>query len=250
MSYKIKLEIFEGPLDLLLFLIRKNELDIYNIPIAEITRQYLEYLELMQSLDLNIAGEYLVMAATLMHIKSKMLLPPEEVEEEEAEEEDPREELIRRLLEYQKFKEAAEHLEERERHQKDVFSRTPYDEKKYAPDDDEVYFEASVFDLISAFSKALKKVPKEKFQEIIQDEFTVSDKIHELLHILMEKEVLYVTRLFKNSKNKLEVIAIFLAILELIRLKEILVVQEKPFGEIQIRRNTEQIRPKLRSTYE
>jgi segregation and condensation protein A len=248
MTYKVKLEFFEGPLDLLLYLIKKNEIDIYNIPIAQISQQYLEYIGLMRSLDLNIAGEYLVMAATLMHIKSKMLLPPEEFEEEEEEEEDPRAELVRRLLEYQKFKQAAAHLEEREIKQKDVFTRQASKIKQYRDSKGEVYFEASVFDLISAFSEILEKVPKEKFQEVIKDEFTVSEKIHELLHMLMEKEKVYVSRLFKRAKSKLEIIAFFLAILELIRLKEIVVIQKRPFDEIQIRRNIEKIQPELRST--
>ena len=117
MTYKVKLEVFEGPLDLLLFLIKKEEVDIYDIPIAKITDQYLEYLELMQLLDLSIAGEFLVMAATLMHIKSKLLLPPDETEPESEEEQDPRAELVKRLLEYKKFKEAAAELSQKESHQ-------------------------------------------------------------------------------------------------------------------------------------
>ncbi len=247
MTYKVKLELFEGPLDLLLYLIKKSEIDIYNIPIAQVSQQYLEYIELMRSLDLNIAGEYLVMAATLMHIKSKMLLPREESEEEEEEEEDPRVDLVKQLLEYQKFKQAAAHLEKREIKQKDVFIRSASKIKKYRDQEGKVYFEASVFDLISAFSEVLERVPKEKFQEVIKDEFTVADKIHELLHRLMEKEIIYVNRLFKKAKDKIEIIAFFLAILELIRLKEIIVIQREPFSKIQIRRNTEKIQSSLRS---
>ena len=249
MSYKIKLEIFEGPLDLLLFLIKESELDISNIPIAEITKQYLEYLDLMRHMDLNIAGEYLVMAATLMHIKSKMLLPAEEAAEEDIEEDDPRAELVKKLLEYQQFKEAASHLELREVRQKDIFARAPQDAKKFRDDSGEVYFEATVFDLISAFSTVLTRVSKEKFQEVIKDEFTVSEKIHELLHKLTAEKTISVDNLFKKAKNKLEIIATFLAILELIRLKEIIVFQRRPFGQIQIMRNSEQIQPKIRSTY-
>ena len=249
MSYKIKLEIFEGPLDLLLFLIKQSELDISNIPIAEITKQYLEYLDLMRHMDLNIAGEYLVMAATLMHIKSKMLLPAEEAAEEDIEEDDPRAELVKKLLEYQQFKEAASHLELREVRQKDIFVRAPQDAKKFRDNSGEVYFEATVFDLISAFSTVLTRVSREKFQEVIKDEFTVSEKIHELLHKLTAEETIFVDNLFEKAKNKLEIIATFLAILELIRLKEIIVFQRRPFGQIQIRRNSEQIQPKVRSTY-
>ncbi|MDP8261319.1 MAG: segregation/condensation protein A [Candidatus Kappaea frigidicola] len=249
MAYKVKLEIFEGPLDLLLFLIRKSELDIYNIPIAAITKQYLEYIDVLRNMDLNIAGEYIVMAATLMHIKSKMLLPQEEAEEEDVEEEDPRAELVKRLLEYQKFKEAASHLEERELKQKDVFARSPKEIKKYTDAQGEIYFEASVFDLISAFSTVLTRVSKDKFREIIKDEFTVSEKIHELLHSLTENNKIQVDSLFKKSKNKIEIIVTFLAILELIRLKEIMAIQKEPFGSISVMRNTKQIQPQVRSTY-
>jgi segregation and condensation protein A len=249
MAYKVKLEIFEGPLDLLLFLIRKSELDIYNIPIAVITKQYLEYIDLMRNMDLNIAGEYIVMAATLMHIKSKMLLPQEEIEEEDVEEDDPRAELVKRLLEYQKFKEAASHLEERELKQKDIFARAAKEIKKYTDPSGEIYFEASVFDLISAFSTVLRKVPKDKFREIIKDEFTVSEKIHELLHSLTQSSKIQVDSLFKKAKNKIEIIVTFLAILELIRLKEIIAIQKEPFGSISVIRNTQQIQPQVRSTY-
>ncbi len=144
MSYKVKLEVFEGPLDLLLYLIKKEEVNIYDIPIAKITDQYLEYLELMQLMDLDIAGEFLVMAATLMHIKSRMLLPPDQLEEEEAEE-DPRAELVRRLLEYKKFKEAASQLATMESQQKHFFPRvgTLKPEEVLAPKD--ILFEAGLF---------------------------------------------------------------------------------------------------------
>ena len=156
MSYKVRLEIFEGPLDLLLHLIKKEEVDISDIPISKIAGQYLEYLELMKMLDLNIAGEFIVMAATLMHIKSKMLLPKVEGEEE-LEEEDPRAELVKRLLEYKKFKEVAGELFYMEKCQKDVFSRQISENTKITKEDD-VYFEASLFDLISTFNKVMKEI--------------------------------------------------------------------------------------------
>ncbi|MBM3252903.1 MAG: chromosome segregation protein ScpA [Candidatus Omnitrophica bacterium] len=243
MTYKVKLDVFEGPLDLLLFLIKKEEIDIYDIPIAEITDQYLEYLELMKMLDLNIAGEFLVMAATLMHIKSRMLLPPEELTPEEEEQEDPRVELVRKLLEYKKFKEAASELAKRELTERNVFTRQF---SEGATEEEGQYFEASLFDLISAFSKVLKKLPKEIFYEIIKDEFTIEEKIHEIFHRLINEPVLYFTQLFNNSKSKLEVIITFLAVLELIRLREILIRQEILFGEIQIVRNTKKIEPTIR----
>ena len=233
MSYKVKLDVFEGPLDLLLYLIKKNELDIYDIPISNITEQYLEYLELMRMLDLNIAGEFLVMAATLIHIKSKMLLPPEEKEILPEEEEDPREELVRRLLEYKRFKEVAGVLQDLEGQRKKMFTRSTVADIE----SEDKFFEANLFDLITALTRVLKDVPKEIFQEIIKDEFTVEQKVHDLLHMLVEKPVIYLTELFKNAKSKLEIIATFLAVLELIRLKEIIVAQKKSFDDIEVIRN-------------
>ena len=239
MSYKVKLEIFEGPLDLLFYLIKKEEIDIYDIPIAKITEQYLEYLELMKLLDLNIAGEFLVMAATLMHIKSKMLLPPEEGEEEIPEEEDPREELVRRLLEYKKFKDAAAQLCHKGLRQKDFFGRPAPTPPLGSDANGEEYFEASLFDLISAFTKVIKDVPKQLFHEVTKDEFTVEEKIHDIFHLLVANPVLSLNRLFSEAKSRLEIITTFLAVLELMRLKEITVKQSRTFGEIIIERNKE-----------
>jgi len=243
MTYKVNLEIFEGPLDLLLYLIKKDEFNIEDIPISAITKQYLQYMDLMRMLDLDIAGEFLVMAATLMHIKSKILLPPEDTEEEKSEE-DPREELVKKLLEYRKFKEAAEQLKARETQQKEVFSRPaarqPIEDNGR---EDEPYFEASIFDLLSAFSKILKEVPKNKFYELVKDEVTVSEKIHEIFHILVKKPVIYFLELFGKARNKIDIIATFLALLELIRMKEVKVRQDKIFGDIKIIRNSERITP-------
>jgi len=242
MSYKIKLDIFEGPLDLLLYFVKKDHLNIYDIPIAQVTKQYLAYLELMRLLDLNIAGEFLVMAATLMQIKSRMLLPKDEAVKEEDEESDPRQELVQRLLEYQRFKEIASELRQKEQKQQEHFSRRPGTQTpSSANQSDEIYFEASIFDLINAFTQALKEVPRELFYEVIKDEFTVDQKIHDILHLLIKQEVLILTQLFSQAKNKLEIIATFLAVLELIRLKEILVRQKGLFGEIEIIRNTNNI---------
>lgn len=244
MSYKIKLEIFEGPLDLLLYLVKKDHLNIYDISIARVTEQYLKYLELMKLLDLNIAGEFLVMAATLMQIKSKMLLPIE-ANQEIQEEEDPRAELVRRLLEYEKFKEIAEDLRQRESHQQEVFKRPKSEENKEMPAETETqsYFEASIFDLINAFSEALDEVPKEVFYEVVKDEFTIADKIHQLLHLLLVSTSIRLSELFAQAKNKMEIIVTFLAILELIRMKEIIIRQKELFGEIDIIRNKENIIP-------
>lgn len=242
MTYKVKLEIFEGPLDLLLYLIKKEEIDIYDIPIATITDQYLEYLEMMKLLDLDIAGEFIVMAATLMQIKSKMLLPPEEVPAEEAVEEDPRAELVRRLLEYKKFKEAADELAGKEAIAGRFYARKD-DERPVFESEDSPFFEASIFDLLTAFSKILKDVPKETFYKLVKDEFTVGEKIHDIFHILVNKPKIYFSRLFAEAKSKLEIIVTFLAVLELIRLKEILIIQKEPFGEIEIVRNSDTVKP-------
>ncbi|MFC1807665.1 segregation and condensation protein A [Candidatus Omnitrophota bacterium] len=242
MTYKVKLEIFEGPLDLLLYLVKKNEFSIQDIPISAVTDQYLQYLELMQMLDLDIAGEFLVMAATLMHVKSKMLLPPEEVEAQE-EEDDPRSELVKKLLEYRKFKEAAEQLKGLEAVNKEVFPRSGAREPITNSAEDELFFEASIFDLLSAFSKVLKTVSKDSVYEVIKDEVTVSDKIHEIFHLLVKRPTLYFLELFNKARNKLEIIATFLALLELIRMKEVLIKQDKVFGDIKIIRNSERITP-------
>lgn len=237
---KVKLEVFEGPLDLLLYLIKKEEIDIYDIPIANITQQYLEYLEFMKLLDLNIAGEFILMAATLMHIKSKMLLPPDPNEVKEEEEMDPRLELVQKLLEYKKFKEAAGELFQMEVRQKDVFPRSvTYNMEK----DSKSCFEASLFDLITAFNKILKDIPKNVFYEVIKDEFTVEGKMHDIFHLLVNKSVVFFSDLFKGAKNKFEIVTIFLAVLELIRLKEIVAFQDRPFTEIRIERNPENIKP-------
>ncbi|MBM3244729.1 MAG: hypothetical protein FJZ15_02955 [Candidatus Omnitrophica bacterium] len=244
MSYKIKLDLFEGPLDLLLYLVKKDHLNIYDIPIAKVTDQYLSYLELMRMLDLNVAGEFLVMAATLLAIKSKMLLPAEEGEGQ-AEEVDPRAELVERLLEYERFKQIAEDLRQKEVSQQDVFKRSKAQDLNELPEPEvkEIYFEASIFDLINAFTKALQDVPKEVFYEVIKDEFTIEEKVHKILHLLLVKDSVGLSDLFEESKNKIEIVVTFLAILELIRLKEIVARQKELFDEIEITRNKENIIP-------
>lgn len=226
---KIRLDIFEGPLDLLLYLIKKDHLNIYDIPITNVVGQYLQFLELMKFLDINIASEYMVMAATLINIKSKTLLP--KPPDPEVPEEDPREELVKKLLEYEKFKEAAQFLKEKEKERLKYVTRP-----EASPQETEVYLEASIFDLISAFKSALKDVPRDIFFEIIKDEFTVEQKIHDLLHLFLVKETVSLDELFSSAKSKLEVVVIFLAILELIRLREIVAVQKVLFGQISIAR--------------
>ena len=240
MTYKVQLPVFEGPLDLLLYLIKKEEINIYDIPIAKITDQYLEYLEMMKLLDLDIAGEFILMAATLMHIKSKTLLPMEAKEEDRLEEEeDPREELVKKLLEYKKFKDAADRLKDMRLKRRNIFTRLVGKDVPPQAHDEKQYFEASLFDLITAFSKILKEVPRGAFHEVIKDEFTVSDKIHDILHTLIAKKAIFFKSLFKNAQNRGEVVAIFLALLELVKLREVVVKQRDPFSEIEIARNLE-----------
>jgi segregation and condensation protein A len=232
-EYKVQLEVFEGPLDLLLYLIRKEEVDIYNIPIERITTQYMEYLGLMRMLDLNIAGEFIVMAATLMMIKSRMLLPVEERPELEEEEEDPRWELVRQLIEYKKFKDAASRLEDI------AFDR----ENTFHMGGPTVVFEqesgvglqdVSLFDLITAFREVLKNARPEEIREIYAETFTVSDKVELIIKRIGSEKKIRFTELFGAHASKHEIICTFLALLELIRLRQVAVRQRERFGEITI----------------
>src|SRR4030042_2172881 len=190
----VKLAAFEGPLDLLLHLIKKNEIDIYDIPITVIPRQYLEYLEVMKSLNLDVAGEFLLMAATLLHIKSKMLLPPSEEEqgeeEQEEPEEDPRAELVRRLLEYQRYKEAALDLAQGSLLDREVFARKFFVEKVLEDAEEILAGEVTLFDLLEAMKKILQGIPPEEFQEISLDKLSIKEKIHQIMEHLWEKESL------------------------------------------------------------
>ncbi len=251
MTYKIKLDFFQGPLDLLLFLIKRDKIDIYDIPIADITRQYIEYIELMKLLDLEVAGEFLVMAATLMHIKSKMMLPEDPEADPEEAEADPREELVKRLLEYKKFKDAAEQLSLMHERHRGMFMREGEGGKALVMSQDgENFFEASLFDLINAFRKVLKDAPRETFHKVIRNQFTVSDKIHEIYHLLAEKPRMLFSDLFRKASGKDEIIATFLAVLELMKMREILAVQSDLFGEIEVIRNPDVARENTVETRE
>jgi len=234
-NYKVELEIFEGPLDLLLYLIRKDELNVHDIPISRITEQYLEYLELMKLLDLNIAGEFVLMAATLMHVKSRMLLPPTERPEAEDEgpEEDPRLDLIRQLLEYKRFKEVAQDLHRLEVEQSSTFSRNEEDSSLVAAAERPLA-EVSIFDLLAAFSDVFKRVADTPVSEIIGDEVRVGDKIREIKELLQHSDVVLFLDLFRPEASRMEIVATFLAMLELIRLKTILAFQRRPFGAIEL----------------
>ncbi len=232
MAYEIKLEVFEGPLDLLLFLIRKNEIDIYNIPIAAITEEYLKHLEAMKSLNLDLAGEYLVMASTLVHIKSRMLLPVSE-DESEIDEEDPRAELVRQLLEYKAFKEAALDLGKRNLLGRDVFKREAFPERDMVRDDQQLV-ELSIFELIEAFQKVLSTMKKEDIMEIEGERFSLTDTINEILEKLQASKDMTFNELLGEGFTRRKLIYNFLAILELMKLKMIRACQAAPFGVIRI----------------
>src|SRR5438876_3566855 len=233
-DYKVKLEIFEGPLDLLLFLIKRDEIDIYDISLERITRQYLEYLQAFKELDIDIAGEFVVMAANLIYLKSRSLLPADQQPpDEEADEDDPRWDLIRQLIEYKKFKEAAAQLQARALEQERIFTRDGG-----SPDVEITPLrlgEVGIFQLINAFQNVIKRVEaREDLREIFGEHFTVSDKIDVILQRLTGDTRLRFTDLFDAIAPRVEIVVTFLALLELIRLKQVRATQANPFGEIEI----------------
>ena len=238
MNYKIHLDKFEGPLDLLLYLIKKNDIDICDIPISIITDQYMEYIEMMKMLDLDVVGDFLVMAATLMQIKSRMLLPPDPLAGPEVL--DPRQELVERLKEYEQFKLIAAGLKAQESFRQNLFGRLVDEESlnEIKEDAQEILIEATLFDLINALSEDLKHVPEKKDYQVSQEEYTVEGKIHTLLHLLIETPRFSLIELFRRSTSKEEVVCTFVAVLELTRLKEITILQHRPFEDIEIVRNT------------
>jgi segregation and condensation protein A len=237
-DYKVKLEVFEGPLDLLLYLIKRDEVDIYEISIERIAKQYLEYMEAFQVLNIDLAGEFIVMAANLLYIKSRTLLPKEQqMPEEDADEDDPRWELIRQLVEYKKFKEAASQLRTREALQEKLFPRFPAN-SELVPSGDLLVGEVGIFDLINAFQKVLKRLENQKREEdlrqIFEENFTVSDKIEFLLRVIREGIPVRFEECFTEAASRAEIVVTFLAMLELIRLKQLRVRQENHFEEIWI----------------
>ena len=216
MSYQIKLEIFEGPMDLLLHLIKKHELDIYSIPIALITQQYLEYIDLMKSLDMEIAGEFLVMASTLTHIKSRMLLPPSENPEGDDEGLDPQAELIRRLLEYKSFKEAAVIARGQGRDLVAGVHAAGRSRARVPADDEPLLFDFHLFDLLAALKDVMARVPDAAF-EITAEAVSITEKISQILSRLETVDSMLFADLFEGSTSKAQVIGTFLALLELIK---------------------------------
>jgi segregation and condensation protein A len=228
--YRIEIDKFTGPLDLLLHLIKRDELDIYDIPIAEITRQYLEYLDIMREFNLEVASEFLVMASTLVYLKSRMLLPIDDEEEEEIET-DPREELIRRLIEYQRYKTAAHDLNMRPQLGKDIFVRPELEDKAH-PDDH--FIEASLFQLMDAFARVLSEAEKRRPHEIIKDAFSIEDGVEHVWSAFENKKSMKFDELFTGSENRRKIVTIFLAILELMKRRQLMAVQQDHDGPLRL----------------
>lgn len=236
-DYKVKFEVFEGPLDLLLYLIKKEEVDIYDVNLTQLATQFIEYIEVMRLLDLEVAGEFLVMASTLMYIKSRELLPLDQqvATEEEDEGEDPRWELIRQLVEYKKFKDAAAQLQTLETRQEDVFPRHPAKPEFRDEQQPTGKPEASLFDLLNAVNAILKRVNQQAdSRDVFEDKWTVSEKIEMMMKAISERARLRFSELFAGAISRTEVVVTFLALLELIRLKQLVCLQSEAFGEIDI----------------
>jgi len=229
-DYKVKLEnVFEGPMDLLIHLIKKNEVDIYDIPVALITEQYLSYLEWMQLLNIDNVGDFLLMASTLAHIKSRMLLPNHGLEEEE---EDPRLELVRPLAEYLRIRSAAEALASRNLLGETIFTRKA--KLKGLIEDDQEMIQVGLFELIDAFQRMIKKVGKDHSVEVAADEVSVKDRMNDILAVIEEKGSITFIELFTASAEKRYIIVTFLALLELMKLSLIRAVQSAQSGVIRL----------------
>jgi segregation and condensation protein A len=236
MTYKIKLDIFEGPFDLLLFLIKKNEVDIYDIPIHDITAQFLEYIELMKILDLEIAGEFIEMVAILMRVKARMLLPkPAHISDEDYE--DPRTELVEKLIAYKQYREAAAEMEKIEQERRKQFARTAQLlSPEETPVSNETYLEnVSLFHLLLAFKKALDTMPKVTYHEVRRIEVTVEQQQQYILDKIGKKQMLTFEVLMSEIKERIVIIVTFIALLEMIRKRQIEVRQSEVFGDIRIK---------------
>lgn len=235
-DYKVRLDIFEGPLDLLLYLIKKDEVDIHHVAISRITSQYLDYIETFRMLNIDLAAEFIVMAANLMYLKSRTLLPrADQPPEEDAEEDDPRWELIRQLIEYKKFKDAAGFLSLKEAEQEGSFAFQP--EMPDLPEEPVGLAEISIFDLIRAFQNVLKRFEESHdLGDIVDDRFTVADKIEMLLFRFAPGHSARFDSMFETATTKAEVIVTFLAVLELMKMNQFVLRQTHLLGEIEIER--------------
>ncbi len=230
-DYAIQLENFEGPLDLLLHLIKKNEMDIYDIPMTAITEQYLSILDAMKTINLDVAGEFLLMAATLLHIKSKLLLPKIVEEELEEEEDDPRAELVRRLLEYQKYKEVSQTLDSRPQLNREIFARVA-PEPEVLEDAEAGFVAVGLFDLLEALQEVFKESQEQHVHEIDLEQLSVTDRINAILSMLQGKESIAFVDLFSGGIKRNEMIVTFLALLELVKLRMVRIMQNTRYGTI------------------
>lgn len=232
-EFKVQFEIFEGPLDLLLYLVKKEEVDIYEVNLTKLATEFIAYVDLMREMDLDVAGEFLVMASTLMYIKSRELLPKDQqaIVEGEEEGEDPRWELIRQLVEYKKFKDAAGRLQEMEATQENVYRRTAPKLDFEAPAQ---RMQVSIFDLVNAVNGILKRFATADTRDIFEDKWTVSEKIEIIATLLTERAAVKFSELFAAATSRTEVVVTFLAMLELIRLKQVVITQPEAFAEIEI----------------
>jgi len=246
-SYSIKLDSFEGPLDLLLHMIEKAEVDIYDIPIAEITEQYLATIDTMQQLQLDVASEFVVMAATLLSIKSKMLLPRKEEHvfqpllDMDVEEADPREELVQRLLEYKRYKLLADQLREMETGRNQVFTRPAEDLSPYVREEEQTIKDVTLYDLLSALEKLVKRVKeKDPIAKVSRDEISIKDRMQDIRQLLrVGGGMIRFFQLFSPGASRTEIVTTFLALLELMKAKHVTCVQHKLFHDIMICENTE-----------
>jgi len=229
--YRVQVDnIFEGPMDLLVHLIKKNELDIYDIPIALITEQYLKYLDWMKAMNVDFAGDFIVMASTLTHIKSRMLLP---LHGDEEDEDDPREEITKPLLEYLQMKSAADQLGERDLLGEDTFIRNPSRDEYLSGGEDE-FIKIGLFELIDAFQKILDKIPDDHRVELTADRISVKDRISQIVDTLEIKSSVTFSELFSDNPDKGDIIITFLAILEMVKLTLIRIVQHAKTGIIRV----------------
>ncbi len=240
MPYRIKLENFEGPLDLLLFLIRKNEVDIYDIPIADITKQYLGYLEIIKILDIEYAGDFLIMAASLIRIKAKTLLPRPKSDDDDEELIDPRMELVTQILEYKRFKEISHKLHDIEGNQLHIYPRSYFDfdfgEEEENEDDLPYGQDLNLFSLVQAFKKVIDRIPKVIYHEIKNIEISTEEQVEYILSKLQHIDRISFVDLLANFTNKIVMVVTFIALLELIKRKQLIVKQAIPYGEIWIKK--------------
>lgn len=232
-NYSVDLEVFHGPLDLLLYLIRKDEIDIYDIPIARVTEQYMQYLEIMKSLNLELAGDYILMAATLIRIKARMLLPRDE---EEGEEIDPREELVAALLEYKKFKEAGDILREKRILEERVFIPPPVNGGNGKKDKIILSNSSTLYDMLTVLKEVLEQADQDRAYEVNPVEIGIEDRIDRIIKVLTERESASFMELFEDMPQKIVAILTFIAVLELVKLRRIGVQQSLPFAELRVYR--------------